>query len=217
PREMRRLRALRHRLPGGLHRGGSGREHARASRFTRGALCQALRDQPAALHLLRDVRGSLPVRRHHDGPALRPRGRPPGQVHRRQGGHAGAALGQPAGHGAAVRCAVRPSGAPQVVIGFAIVAAWELVTAIGVVAFRRPMYNALSLVAKMLGLAVLFLLLNARFTFAAQIIVYAGAVMVLFVFIIALLNPQMDITLSRPSMEWAYGLIFGVVFAGLIL
>ena len=103
------------------------------------------------------------------------------------------------------------------VVAFAILAAWELVTAIGVMAPRRPIYNALSLVANMLGLAVLFLLLNAQFLFAAQIIVYAGAVMVLFVFIIALLNPQMDITLSRPSMEWAYGLIFGVVFAGLIL
>ena len=53
------------------------------------------------------------------------------------------------------------------VVGFAIVAAWELVSALGVVAFRRPIYNALSLVANMLGLAVLFLMLNAQFLFAA--------------------------------------------------
>ncbi len=103
------------------------------------------------------------------------------------------------------------------VVTFAVLAAWELVTAVGVMAFRRPIYNALALVANMLGLAVLFLLLNAQFLFAAQIIVYAGAVMVLFVFIIALLNPPVDISLSRPSMEWAYGLVFGVVFAGLLL
>ncbi|MDQ6709012.1 MAG: NADH-quinone oxidoreductase subunit J [Candidatus Dormibacteraeota bacterium] len=101
------------------------------------------------------------------------------------------------------------------VIGFALLAAWELVTAAGVVAFRRPIYNALSLVANMLGLAILFLMLNAQFLFAAQIIVYAGAVMVLFVFIIALLNPGLDLTLRRGSMEWAYGVVFGVVFAGL--
>ena len=75
------------------------------------------------------------------------------------------------------------------VAGFAILAAWEFLTALGVVAFRRPIYNALSLVGNMLGLAVLFLMLNAQFLFAAQIIVYAGAVMVLFFFIIALLNP----------------------------
>ena len=102
------------------------------------------------------------------------------------------------------------------VIGFAILAAWELVTAVGVVAFRRPIYNALSLVANMLGLAVLFLMLNAQFLFAAQIIVYAGAVMVLFVFIIALLNPVSDIGLGPRGNEWIYGVVFGLVFAALI-
>ncbi|HEY8678414.1 MAG TPA: NADH-quinone oxidoreductase subunit J [Candidatus Dormibacteraeota bacterium] len=101
------------------------------------------------------------------------------------------------------------------VVAFALLAAWELVTAAGVVAFRRPIYNALSLVANMLGLAILFLILNAQFLFAAQIIVYAGAVMVLFVFIIALLNPGLDLTLRRGSTEWIYGIVFGVVFAGL--
>jgi NADH-quinone oxidoreductase subunit J len=103
-----------------------------------------------------------------------------------------------------------------VVIGFAIVAAWELVTAAGVIGFRRPIYNALSLVANMLGLAVLFLMLNAQFLFAAQIIVYAGAVMVLFVFIIALLNPTHEMALERRGTEWVYGVIFGVVFAALL-
>jgi len=103
-----------------------------------------------------------------------------------------------------------------VVVGFAIVAAWEIVTALGVVAFRRPIYNALALVGNMLGLAVLFLMLNAQFLFAAQIIVYAGAVMVLFVFIIALLNPVSDITLARRGSEWIYGAVFGVIFAALL-
>jgi NADH-quinone oxidoreductase subunit J len=103
-----------------------------------------------------------------------------------------------------------------VVVGFAIVAAWELVTAVGVVAFRKPMYNALSLVANMLGLAVLFLMLNAQFLFAAQIIVYAGAVMVLFVFIIALMNPEADISFQPRGTEWIYGVVFGVIFAALL-
>ena len=102
------------------------------------------------------------------------------------------------------------------VIGFAIVAAWELVTGFGVVAFRRPIYNALSLVANMLGLAVIFLLLNAQFLFAAQVIVYAGAVMVLFVFIIALMNPEADISFRPRGTEWIYGVVFGVIFAALL-
>ena len=101
------------------------------------------------------------------------------------------------------------------VVAFALLAAWELVTAAGVVAFRRPIYNALSLVANMLGLAILFLILNAQFLFAAQIIVYAGAVMVLFVFIIALLNPGVDMTIKKGSTEWIYGIVLGVLFAGL--
>jgi NADH-quinone oxidoreductase subunit J len=103
-----------------------------------------------------------------------------------------------------------------VVVGFVILAAWELLTALGVVAFRRPIYNALSLVANMLGLAVLFLTLNAQFLFAAQIIVYAGAVMVLFVFIIALLNPTSDIELGRRGTEWIWGAVFGIIFAVLV-
>jgi NADH-quinone oxidoreductase subunit J len=104
-----------------------------------------------------------------------------------------------------------------VVVGFAIVAAWEIVTAAGVVAFRRPIYNALSLVANMLGLAVLFLMLNAQFLFAAQVIVYAGAVMVLFVFIIALMNPGSDVSLPARGNEWIYGGVFGVIFAALLV
>jgi NADH-quinone oxidoreductase subunit J len=100
---------------------------------------------------------------------------------------------------------------------FAILAAWLLVTAAGVVASRRPIYNALWLVANMLGLAVVFLILNAQFLFAAQIIVYAGAVMVLFVFIIALLNPQMDLAVGRTKGEWGLGILFGVIFAGLLI
>ncbi|HEY4870545.1 MAG TPA: NADH-quinone oxidoreductase subunit J [Candidatus Dormibacteraeota bacterium] len=96
-------------------------------------------------------------------------------------------------------------------------AAWEIVTAAGVVAFRKPIYNALSLVANMLGLAVLFLMLNAQFLFAAQVIVYAGAVMVLFVFIIALMNPESDVALPRRGTEWIYGAVFGVIFAALLV
>ncbi|HEX6548450.1 MAG TPA: NADH-quinone oxidoreductase subunit J [Candidatus Dormibacteraeota bacterium] len=60
---------------------------------------------------------------------------------------------------------------------------------LGVVLFREPIKNVLSLVLVMLSLAVLFLLLSAQFVFAVQVIVYAGAVMVLFLFVVALMGP----------------------------
>ncbi|TMC49850.1 MAG: NADH-quinone oxidoreductase subunit J [Chloroflexi bacterium] len=70
-----------------------------------------------------------------------------------------------------------------------IAGALAVVSAAGVVMSSQPIYSALSLVGNMVSLAVLFLLLNAQFLAAVQVIVYAGAVMVLFVFIIALLSP----------------------------
>src|ERR1700761_5050123 len=57
--------------------------------------------------------------------------------------------------------------------------------AIGVVALRNPFYSVLALIAHLFSLAVLFLLLTSAFVAAAQVVVYAGAVMVLYVFVVA--------------------------------
>ena len=57
--------------------------------------------------------------------------------------------------------------------------------ALGVVVLRNPFYSVLALVAHLIALAVLFLLLRAEFLAAAQVVVYAGAVMVLYVFVVA--------------------------------
>ena len=57
--------------------------------------------------------------------------------------------------------------------------------AIGVVALRNPFYSVLALIVHLFSLAVLFLLLTAAFVAAAQVVVYAGAVMVLYVFVVA--------------------------------
>ena len=65
-------------------------------------------------------------------------------------------------------------------------------SALGVVFAPQPLYSALSLVLTIAALAVIFLALNAQFLFVVQLIVYAGAVMVLFVFIIALLSPEAE-------------------------
>jgi NADH-quinone oxidoreductase subunit J len=60
-----------------------------------------------------------------------------------------------------------------------------LAGALGVVILRNPFYSVLALVAHLIALAVLFLLLNAEFLAAGQVVVYAGAVMVLYLFVVA--------------------------------
>lgn len=68
---------------------------------------------------------------------------------------------------------------------FFIAAIGATVGAIGVVAARNPFYSVLALIAHLFSLAVLFLLLTSAFVAAAQVVVYAGAVMVLYVFVVA--------------------------------
>ncbi|MDA0747412.1 MAG: NADH-quinone oxidoreductase subunit J [bacterium] len=71
---------------------------------------------------------------------------------------------------------------------FFLFAAIAVTSALLLVLFRNPVYSALSLVASFFALAGLFVLLQAYFLAAVQIIVYAGAIMVLFLFVVMLLN-----------------------------
>jgi NADH-quinone oxidoreductase subunit J len=74
-----------------------------------------------------------------------------------------------------------------------IVAAFAcLGSGIGVVSFSSPFYSALALIGNLGSLAVLYLLLNAEFVAAAQVLVYAGAVMVMFLFVIAYIGPRSE-------------------------
>jgi NADH:ubiquinone oxidoreductase subunit 6 (subunit J) len=68
---------------------------------------------------------------------------------------------------------------------FFVAAIGALAGAIGVVMLRNPFYAVLSLASHLVCLAALFLLLHAEFVAAAQVVVYAGAVMVLYVFVVA--------------------------------
>ena len=68
---------------------------------------------------------------------------------------------------------------------FFIAAIGAVAGAVGTVALRNPFYSVLALVCHLLALAALFLLLRAEFVAAAQVVVYAGAVMVLYVFVVA--------------------------------
>jgi NADH-quinone oxidoreductase subunit J len=81
---------------------------------------------------------------------------------------------------------------------------------------KTPINSVLSLVTVMLALSVLFLLLSAQFVFAVQVIVYAGAVMVLFLFVVALLGPSPGRPTTRLRFHWALSLAAAVPFvAGL--
>jgi NADH:ubiquinone oxidoreductase subunit 6 (subunit J) len=68
---------------------------------------------------------------------------------------------------------------------FFLAAIGALGGAIGVIALRNPFYSVLALIVHLFSLAVLFLLLSSAFVAAAQVVVYAGAVMVLYVFVVA--------------------------------
>ena len=74
-------------------------------------------------------------------------------------------------------------------LGVWVVAAFAcLGSGIAVVSFTNPFYSALALIGNLASLAVLYLLLSAEFVAAAQVLVYAGAVMVMFLFVIAYLG-----------------------------
>ncbi len=71
---------------------------------------------------------------------------------------------------------------------FGITAVCALAGGVGVIASRRPVYSALALLLVLLSLAVDYLLLDAQFIAVLQVIIYGGAIVVLFVFIIMLLH-----------------------------
>src|ERR671936_3178519 len=73
-----------------------------------------------------------------------------------------------------------------------------LSSGIAVVMFSNPFFSALALIVNLASLAVLYLLLSAEFVAAAQVLVYAGAVVVMFLFVIAYLG-------GRADAPWAGG------------
>jgi NADH-quinone oxidoreductase subunit J len=91
--------------------------------------------------------------------------------------------------------------------------------AAGTVVLRNPFYSVLALVFHLLSLAALFLLLRAEFVAAAQVIVYAGAVMVLYVFVVAYIGGDQE-RLSGPAgpgLKAASVLFAGVLFVELVI
>jgi NADH:ubiquinone oxidoreductase subunit 6 (subunit J) len=98
---------------------------------------------------------------------------------------------------------------------FFIAASGVITGAAGVVVLRDPFYSVLSLVVHLLSLAVLFLLLRAEFVAAVQVVVYAGAVMVLYVFVVAYVGGQGDSSEIGQLGERLHGSGQGSIGSGL--
>jgi NADH-quinone oxidoreductase subunit J len=103
---------------------------------------------------------------------------------------------------------------------FFIAAIGVISGAVGVVMLRNPFYAVLALVAHLLSLAVLFLLLRAEFVAAIQVVIYAGAVMVLYVFVVAYVGDQTQPLGERIGAPGAVGSrlrLGGLILAGALV
>ena len=95
---------------------------------------------------------------------------------------------------------------------FAVLAVVTVITAILVIVQRNPVASAIFLIITLFSLAGIYLLLNAQFIAVIQVLVYAGAIMVLFLFVIMLLNLEKEKkTITRHRLQKALGVFLGVI------
>lgn len=95
---------------------------------------------------------------------------------------------------------------------FIVCGVMAVVGALALILAREPVHSALALVLVMISLAILYLLLGAAFIAAIQILVYAGAIMVLFVFVIMLLNAGEEVRTNASRLAKWVGLPLGIFF-----
>ncbi len=88
--------------------------------------------------------------------------------------------------------------------------------AFGVIALRNPVHAALGLVLTLFGVAVQFVAMEAHFLAAVQVIVYAGAIVVLFLFVIMLVNLHRLREVQIFGVQWPLAAVIGVLFIALI-
>jgi NADH:ubiquinone oxidoreductase subunit 6 (subunit J) len=94
---------------------------------------------------------------------------------------------------------------------FVVASALAILSALGVVLSANPFYSALSLIGNLVSLAAMYLLLQSDFVAAAQVIVYAGAVMIMFLFVIAYLGGRAEEPVrSRPWYQTVGAIIAAV-------
>lgn len=99
-----------------------------------------------------------------------------------------------------------------------VISAIAIAAAIGVVGFRNPLSSAFSLILHLLAIAGLYALLGAHFLAVSQVVVYAGAIMVLVLFVLMLLNLKSEsgrrIGIIRSALTVGIGLIIFLTVAG---
>lgn len=104
---------------------------------------------------------------------------------------------------------------PELVVFF-VLAALAVGGALSLIFQKHPIHSALSLIVVMVSLAGLYLLMGAEFVAAVQIIVYGGAIMVLFVFVIMLLNAGVEEHTSISKIAGFPGLLLAFALTGFI-
>ncbi|HLG76825.1 MAG TPA: NADH-quinone oxidoreductase subunit J [Ktedonobacteraceae bacterium] len=101
-------------------------------------------------------------------------------------------------------------------VSFIVLAIASTASALGVIFFKNAVYSALSLILTLLFLAMFYLLLGAMFIAVVQILIYAGAIMVLFLFVVTMLVPEQTEDALRDYIPWqrAVAGILGLVLVG---
>ncbi len=101
-------------------------------------------------------------------------------------------------------------------LSFIVLAVASTATAIGVIAFKNAVHSALSLILTLLFLALFYLQLQAMFIAIVQILIYAGAIMVLFLFVVTMLAPDQDEQQQADRIAWQKGVgsLLGLVLVG---
>src|ERR1700737_3804661 len=94
----------------------------------------------------------------------------------------------------------------QTQISFFVLAVASVASASGVIAFKNAVHSALSLILTLLFLALFYLQLGAMFIAIVQILIYAGAIMVLFLFVVTMLASEADATELRDRIPWQRGI-----------
>jgi NADH-quinone oxidoreductase subunit J len=99
---------------------------------------------------------------------------------------------------------------------FYFLAIMAVVSAIAVITRRNPVHAALSLIVTLLSLAGFYLMLYAPFVAGVQVVLYAGGIMVLFLFVIMLVNLEQNIREYQFNKHWQVGTIAALALGGLL-
>jgi len=100
---------------------------------------------------------------------------------------------------------------------FYFLAIMAIVSAIFVITRRNPVHAALSLIVTLLSLAGFYLMLYAPFVAGVQIVLYAGGIMVLFLFVIMLVNLEQNIREYQFNRQWLVGIAAALALGALLL